>query len=358
MQKLAAHLLALALALLPGTALAQSASPQPEAGFEWRAAHGSARAVLRESWLEEWDPALGRWVRVSEPVMQALSAGEANSAPAYATATWGSRHGFAAQRYAMPFPQADEPARPAAAEHYGPFRMIDAHRAALVGSTDAATPGQFDAMLRDYPELSVIELVEAPGTSNDIANLALGRRIRAAGITTHVPDNGSVRSGAVELFLAGADRSMEPGALFAVHSWLDTQGREADDFGPDAPAHAMYIDYYVEMGLSERRAREFYAMTNSVPHASALWLGAEEMHSWIAPERERPEIHHAAARAIAAAPVQALSFKQGVIALPSVGLAGPVPLALLDVGAVLPAIEYADMSAATLARLETALRES
>ncbi len=88
---------------------------------------------------------------------------------------------------------------------YGPFRVTDGTHAALVGITDDRSPAQFAAMLRDYPQLATLDVVECPGTFDDIANLELGRMIRQAGITTHVPKGGSVRSGAVELFIAGAE---------------------------------------------------------------------------------------------------------------------------------------------------------
>ena len=86
---------------------------------------------------------------------------------------------------------------------YGPFRVLDDRRVALVGETDASTPGYFRAMMRDFPALEQLDMVECPGTRDDRANLAVGRMIRAAGLVTHVPAIGSVRSGAVELFLAG-----------------------------------------------------------------------------------------------------------------------------------------------------------
>jgi hypothetical protein len=79
-----------------------------------------------------------------------------------------------------------------------------------------------------------------------------------------------------------------------VHSWLDNHGREADDFAADHPANRLYLDYYVEMGMSESQARNFYAMTNSVPHASALWLKAAEMRGWIVPQT--PQAQRYAAR--------------------------------------------------------------
>ncbi len=164
---------------------------------------------------------------------------------------------------------------------YGPFRVIDESHAALVGITDDRSPRQFAAMLRDYPGLATLELIECPGTFDDLANLELGRMIRRAGIDTRVPRGGSVRSGAVELFLAGADRTIEDGARFAVHAWEDDSGRQAGDYAISAPENRKYINYYREMGMSGEQAQAFYAMTNSVPFEDARWLSAEEMRGWV-----------------------------------------------------------------------------
>ncbi len=164
---------------------------------------------------------------------------------------------------------------------FGPFRVLDSGRAALVSTTDGASPAAFAAMLAAHPEIRTLELVECPGTFDDRANLKLGRMIRARGIATHVPEGGSVRSGAVELFLAGARRSAERGAEFAVHAWEDENGREATDYAENAPETRSYLDYYREMGMSADEARAFYAMTNSVPFASARWLTAAEMAQWV-----------------------------------------------------------------------------
>ena len=175
--------------------------------------------------------------------------------------------------------------RPALAE-YGPFRVLDERRAALTGATDAASPAQFAAMLRAHPRLATLEMIECPGTDDDHANLALGRMIRAAGLETHVPRGGSVRSGGVELFLAGAARRIDEGAEFAVHSWRDEYGREAGDLAADSPAHRAYLDYYAEMGMERAAARAFYAMTNSVPNGEAMWLTARDMRRWLGEGRE------------------------------------------------------------------------
>lgn len=165
---------------------------------------------------------------------------------------------------------------------FGPFRVLDGSRAALVDVTDARSPAQFDAMLRAFPGISLIEMIDCPGTEDDRANLKLGRMIHARQITTYVPQGGSVRSGGVELFLAGKQRIADPGAEFAVHSWADEDGREAKDYPADAPENRAYLDYYAEMGMTAVQARAFYAMTNSVPFDDARWLTAQDMSKWVA----------------------------------------------------------------------------
>lgn len=164
---------------------------------------------------------------------------------------------------------------------FGPFRVLDAGRAAMVDITDSASPAQFEAMMKAYPGITTIEMIEVPGTEDDRANLKLGRMIRARGMTTHVPAGGSVRSGGVELFLAGKNRIADPGAEFAVHAWADEDGREPGDYPADAPENRAYIEYYKDMGMADGDARAFYAMTNSVPNADAKWMTADDMGKWV-----------------------------------------------------------------------------
>ncbi len=164
---------------------------------------------------------------------------------------------------------------------FGPFRVLDDNRAALVAVTTGRTIADFEAMLATYPEIDTLEFVECPGTRDDRANLQLGRMIRARNITAVVPEGGSVRSGAVDLFVAGASREIAPGAEFAVHAWLDERGMGAMDYAADSPEHTKYLSYYQEMGMAADEAADFYAMTNSVPFESARWLTGEEMRGWI-----------------------------------------------------------------------------
>ena len=164
---------------------------------------------------------------------------------------------------------------------FGPFKVIATDRAELNGSIESETPDQFRAMLRAFPGIRQIDMIDCPGTGDDEANFAIARMVRKAGIATYVPDGGSVRSGGVELFLAGTKRHAAPGAEFAVHSWRDEDGMEADDFADSDPVHQDYVAYYREIGMTADKARAFYAMTNSVPNDDALYLKTPDIAAYI-----------------------------------------------------------------------------
>lgn len=177
------------------------------------------------------------------------------------------------------FEPADDPLAAAAAAlaSFGPFRVTAPDSADMVGVVDSHTPAQFAAMLKAYPGIRTLQMIECPGSEDDEANLRLARMLRQARIATFVPAGGSVRSGAVELFLAGVRRSADSHAEFAVHSWRDELGREARDLPPEDPVHREYLDFYREMGLSEECARTFYALTSSVAFDDAVFLAPLQM---------------------------------------------------------------------------------
>lgn len=335
MARVLALLLAALALLLPGTAaLAQA----------------GARVVERVSWVEEWDAARGEWVRLEEgPAAGAFASTDVGTVSTTSVTRAG---GITVTETVIDQPvrfiaRPRDDARGAVVAAFGPFRVLDERRAALVGPTDIASPRAFAAMMAAHPGLEVLEFTDAPGTSNDIANLRVGRAIRAAGLATHVPAGGSARSGAVELFLAGTERTIDPRALFAVHSWRDALGREPADFAPDAPENRLYLDYYTDMGMSLDQARAFYAMTNSVPHTEALWLEGTEMARWIAPD-EGTDARTPAARQLQdalqgqlrlALARSAAAVAQGLLA----PLRAPVPA----IG-VAPQLAYADLGAGLL----------
>ena len=165
----------------------------------------------------------------------------------------------------------------AAAISYGPFRIVDATTVEMDGVVDSRTPIAFAAALKSHPGITTLRLLDCPGTEDDAANFKLAAMVRRAGISTHVPANGSIRSGGVELFLAGVTRRADPGAELGVHSWQDSDGLEARDVPADDPVHRRYIDYYISMGMTPERAAAFYAFTNATPSDDVYYMTETDM---------------------------------------------------------------------------------
>ncbi len=85
------------------------------------------------------------------------------------------------------------------------------------------------AMVKDFlnqnPEVERLVLSKMPGTKDADMNLRIAREIRKRGLDTHLAKNSYIASGAVDLFLAGVERTMECGAMIGVHSWGITGDR-------------------------------------------------------------------------------------------------------------------------------------
>ena len=171
------------------------------------------------------------------------------------------------------------PATPVAAifGQFGPFRVIAPDTVEMTGTVDSYTPAIFRKMLDQYPGIRLIQMLDCDGSVDEEANLKLARMIRHAGINTNVPAHGSVRSGAVDLFLAGVRRTAAPDAEFIVHSWMDENGLEAEDYPVNDPVHAEYLDYYAEMGVPILTAKAFYAFSISVPFSGQLRMSRRDL---------------------------------------------------------------------------------
>jgi hypothetical protein len=159
---------------------------------------------------------------------------------------------------------------------FGPFHVISSEKAELNGGIDSDAPGRFSAMLAAYPSLRQIDMIDCPGTEDDEANLLVARMIRGKGLVMHIPRGGSIRSGGVELFLAGAQRIADKGAEIGVHSWRDSDGLEATDFPESDAVHQPYLAFYRDMGMSADTARAFYDFTNTVASSDHLHIMTEQ----------------------------------------------------------------------------------
>jgi hypothetical protein len=179
------------------------------------------------------------------------------------------------QRLAISSDSARPSAKPIAS--FGPFHLVDKTTVEMIGAVDDRTPAAFQALLTRFPGVRTLRLIECPGTEDDAANFRLAEMVRKAGLATHVPAHGSIRSGGVELFLAGVSRRADAGAELGVHSWQDSDGLQAKDVPAGDPAHRRYLDFYERMGMSPQAAKAFYDFTNQAPADGIYYMTEADM---------------------------------------------------------------------------------
>lgn len=92
------------------------------------------------------------------------------------------------------------------------------------GYTDTDSARVVRKLVNDHPAVTQLVLQRMSGTQNADANLKIARDIRRFGLATHLEASSYIASGAVDLFLAGTQRTMECGAKIGVHSWAITGG--------------------------------------------------------------------------------------------------------------------------------------
>ncbi len=161
-----------------------------------------------------------------------------------------------------------------------PFSIVNETTLMLDGVINSNTERAFDEALKQNPKTALLIFREAPGSEDDETNLRVGQKLFAAGLKTHVEDNGFIASGAVDLYLAGSVRTLGSNARVGVHSWSDGT-REATDFPMNADEHIMFIDYYKAIGLSAQLARDFYFFTiNAAPAAGIHWMTEDEIEAY------------------------------------------------------------------------------
>ena len=130
------------------------------------------------------------------------------------------------------------------------------------GVIDQDSHVEMHAALHDAPQVATLVFTAVPGSTDDETNLALGRMLRDARVTTYLPAEGMIASGGTDLFLAGSRRFVETGARIGVHSWsvggiFGVFSPSAASLPRDDPDHAMFLDYYRAMGIPE----DFYWFT-------------------------------------------------------------------------------------------------
>jgi len=155
---------------------------------------------------------------------------------------------------------------------------IEGGTALMYGVIDHTTPGVVQALVDEHPAVTRIVMVDVPGSDDDPANLKASRLVREHGLTTVVPSNGVIASGGVDFFTAGKYRVVEPCGKLGVHSWDEDGPDGSIIFGNEVPRdheiHAMFLDFYREMGIPE----DFYWFTlEAAPPQRIHWMSDEEI---------------------------------------------------------------------------------
>ncbi len=121
----------------------------------------------------------------------------------------------------------------------GPYLLMS-------GTITSRTPAAFARHLAENPRIDTVVLGRIDGSIDAAATHRMGRQIRRLGLATELRSGSAVDSGGVELFIAGAERRMAPGAALRVHSWRNGY-REGSSYPRQSPKHQMTRRYMAEM---------------------------------------------------------------------------------------------------------------
>ena len=173
------------------------------------------------------------------------------------------------------------------AEQYTPVSFVaQDDQIVATGTIDDTTLAAFQDVTADNPEIRTLVLQYIEGSVDDDANVVFSREVHRAGFDTIVPSGGMVASGGTDLFLAGVQRTLQPGACVGVHSWAGS-GIVATDLPEDDPEHDRYLDYFQDIGVDE----EFYWYTlEAAPADSMHWMTATEANQFRMTTRTTPRL--------------------------------------------------------------------
>lgn len=143
----------------------------------------------------------------------------------------------------------------------------------VFGGTDTNSVTKFSNFVAKNPGVKTLVLKYMPGTSDADMNLRIARRIRAAGLNTHLHEDSYIASGAVDWFLAGVERTMECGARIGVHSW--SMGGEFSPKSLGRDRRQRYHETFLrDMGINT----DFYVFTReAAPPESIHIMSVDEI---------------------------------------------------------------------------------
>ncbi len=155
---------------------------------------------------------------------------------------------------------------------FPPFYVSDDHQSAVLdGVIDSNSYFQFTRMLSQHTNIRTIFFDQALGSLNDDVTFQIGRLIDSRGIDTHLLSNGTIASGAVDIFLAGRNRTRGFNTLVGVNSWSDSFGNEGANYPSNSIVHDFYLNYYTSIGYSSQFANDFYFFSIDAASSNQLY---------------------------------------------------------------------------------------
>lgn len=143
----------------------------------------------------------------------------------------------------------------------------------VMGLINSKSYQQLKNLVEEHPQVDTLVLTIMPGSIDDETNLKMCNYVRDKKLNTHLRHNSVIASGAVDLFMAGVERTMEDGAMLGVHSWGDGN-KVATDYPRHSPEHKPYTEYYQRMVGSD----DFYWYTIEVAAADEIhWMDSVEI---------------------------------------------------------------------------------
>lgn len=154
---------------------------------------------------------------------------------------------------------------------------VEGNAAYLFGVLDSNLVAELSELIEENPHVTDLVLVDVPGSVDQQATMEGARLIRRLGLNTHIAPTGYVLSGGVDLFLGGVNRTIGAGAGVGVHAWSDGSLTRAENLNIADPVHAVYVNFYLEMGVPER----FYWFSlDAAPAERVYFLSPEETYDF------------------------------------------------------------------------------
>lgn len=144
--------------------------------------------------------------------------------------------------------------------------MVSGSTAYVDGGTDSSSYSEMKSFLDDNAQVQHLILRRMPGTTDSLTNLRIARLIRKRGLTTHLEKRSRIASGAVDLFISGARRTMECGAMIGVHSWSIDGIIGPKDMGVDHN-QSVHEDFLDDMGIDP----DFYVFTREAAEPENIY---------------------------------------------------------------------------------------